>query len=409
MGIFSKKQKPVVKNNLSSSRPFFFGRSTSDVSVNERTAMQTAAVYACIRVLSEAVASLPLQLFKSHGAGSVIADDHPLYDILHSVPNAEMTSFVFRETLMGHLLLYGNAYAQIIRDGTGQIKELYPLLPDQMDVSRDEAGKIYYTYWPDKDAAHTEEKGGSITLRNDEVLHIPGLSFNGLTGYSPIALAKNVIGMAIATENYGASFFRNGATPGGILEHPGKMNRDAPEQIRDTWKTLYGGEGAHNVAVLEDGLKYHTIGIPPDQAQFLETRRYQLNEIARIFRVPPHMIGDLERSTFSNIEQQALEFLKYSVEPWIQRWEQQMEKSLLTPAERKTHEIRFNVDGLLRGDYETRMNGFAQARQNGWMSANDIRALDRQYPIPEELGGDTYYINGNMVEMGRRRDAGDSN
>jgi len=408
MGIFSKKQK-TVQNSLSTSRPFFFGRASSDVSVNERTAMQTAAVYACIRVLSEAVASLPLQLYKYHGAGSVIADDHPLYDILHSVPNAEMTSFVFRETLMGHLLLYGNAYAQIIRDGTGQIKELYPLLPDKMDVSRNEQGRIFYTYWPDKDAANQSEKGGGTVLRYDEVLHIPGLSFDGLTGYSPIALAKNVIGMAIATEDYGASFFRNGATPGGILEHPGKLNREAPEQMRDSWETLFVGKGAHRLAVLEDGLKYHAVGIPPDQAQFLETRRYQLNEIARIFRVPPHMIGDLERSTFSNIEQQALEFLKYSVEPWIQRWEQQMEKSLLSPAERKTHEIRFNVDGLLRGDYETRMNGFAQARQNGWMSANEIRGLDRLYPIPEELGGDKYYINGNMVEMGRRRDADTEN
>ena len=408
MGIFSKKQK-TVQNNLNTGRPFFFGRATSDAVVNERTAMQTAAVYACIRVLSEAVASLPLQLYKYQGKGAVIADDHPLYDILHSVPNAEMTSFVFRETLMSHLLLYGNAYAQIIRDSTGQIKELYPLLPDKMDVSRNEQGQIYYTYWREKDAANQQEKGGGVTLRYDEVLHVPGLSFDGLTGYSPIALAKNVIGMAIATENYGASFFRNGATPGGILEHPGELNKDAPDQLRETWEGLFVGQGAHRIAVLEGGMTYHAVGIPPDQAQFLETRRFQLNEIARIFRVPPHMIGDLERSTFSNIEQQALEFLKYSVDPWIKRWEQQMEKSLLTPAERKTHEIRFNVDGLLRGDYMTRMRGFAIARQNGWVSANEIRSLDRQMPIAEEFGGDRFYINGNMVEMGRRRDADNQN
>jgi len=409
MGIFNRKQKQPVKNSLSTSRPFFFGRATSDVNVNERTAMQTAAVYSCIRVLSEAVASLPLQLYRYQGAGAVIADDHPLYDILHFVPNVEMTSFVFRETLMSHLLLYGNAYAQIIRDSTGQIKELYPLLPDKMDVSRDETGRIYYTYWPEKDAAHPEEKGGGTVLRYDEVLHIPGLSFDGLEGYSPVALAKNVIGMAIATENYGASFFRNGAMPGGILEHPSELNKDAPEQIRDIWETLFRGQGAHRVAVLEGGMTYHAVGIPPDQAQFLETRRFQLNEIARIFRVPPHMIGDLERSTFSNIEQQALEFLKYSVDPWLKRWEQQMEKTLLSPAERKTHEIRFNVDGLLRGDYEKRMRGFAIGRQNGWLSANEVRALDRMNPIPEEFGGDTYYINGNMVEMGRRRDADTEN
>jgi HK97 family phage portal protein len=173
------------------------------------------------------------------------------------------------------------------------------------------------------------------------VLHIPGLGFDGIQGYSPVALAKNAIGMAIATENFGARFFANSATPGGVLEHPATI-RD-PATLRYDWESLYQGAGNHRVAILEDGMKFHQLGVEPDKAQFLETRRFQLNEIARIFRVPPHMIGDLERSTFSNIEQQSLEFLKYSVDPWLKRWEQQMEKSLFTPAERKTHEIRFNT------------------------------------------------------------------
>ena len=399
MGIFSKKQKPVT-NSLSTSRPFFFGRASADTLVNERTALQTAAVYACVRVISEAVASLPLQLYKYHGGGALLADDHPLYDILHSVPNAEMTSFVFRETLMSHLLLYGNAYAQIIRDPLGRIKELYPLLPSKMDVCRNEAGELYYTYYRERDEAKPKEEKGGVTLRREDVLHIPGLGYDGIQGYSPVALAKNAIGMAIATEDFGARFFANSANPGGVLESPHSITDGS--KLRDVWENIYKGQGNHSIAVLEDGLTFKPVGIEPEKAQFLETRRFQLNEIARIFRVPPHMIGDLERSTFNNIEQQSLEFLKFTLDPWLKRLEQQFEKSLLTPAERKTHEIRFNVDGLLRGDYEKRMKGYSIARQNGWMSANEIRALERQNPIP---GGDRYLYNGNMIDLGGPDDA----
>lgn len=242
-----------------------------------------------------------------------------------------------------------------------------------------------------------EQKSGGVNLLKKDVLHIAGLSFDGLVRYAPIALAKNSIGMAIATENYGAAFFSNGATPGGVLEHPGTLN--SSEKIRQTWESIYRGQGAHRIAVLEDGLKFHTVGIPPEQAQFLETRRFQLNEIARIFRVPPHMIGDLEKSSFSNIEQQSLEFLMYSVEPWIIRWEQAMEMSLFTHNERRKYSIKFNIDGLLRGDYETRMKGYAIGRQNGWLSADDIRALDRMNPLPAGAGGDRYLVNGNMIDL----------
>lgn len=230
------------------------------------------------------------------------------------------------------------------------------------------------------------------------MLHIPGLGFDGLVGYSPIAMAKNAIGMGIACEEYGARFFANGAAPGGVLEHPGTVKD--PQKIRDSWNSVYRGTGnAHKVAVLEEGMKYTPIGISPEQAQFLETRKFQINEIARIFRVPPHMVGDLEKSSFSNIEQQSLEFVKYTLEPWVIRWEQSIMRALLTEDEKKTYFAKFNLEGLLRGDYQSRMNGYAIARQNGWMSANDIRELENLDRISAEDGGDLYLINGNMLPL----------
>lgn len=237
-----------------------------------------------------------------------------------------------------------------------------------------------------------------MILSPHEVLHIPGLGFDGLVGYSPIAMAKNAIGLAIATEEYGAKFFANGAAPSGVLEHPGTIKD--PSRVREAWQSQFGGSSnSGKVAVLEEGMKYTPISISPEQAQFLETRKFQINEIARIFRVPPHMVGDLEKSSFSNIEQQSLEFVKYTLDPWVVRWEQSIMRGLLSPDEKKQYFAKFNVDGLLRGDYQSRMNGYAVGRQNGWMSANDIRELENMDRIPAEEGGDMYLINGNMLPM----------
>jgi HK97 family phage portal protein len=385
---FQSRASP--KNTFwSSPYSFLFGTTSSGKTVNERTAMQTTAVYACVRILAETIASLPLHTYKYTASGKEKDTSHQLYYLLHDEPNPEMTSFVFRETLMSHLLLWGNAYAQIIRDGRGKVIALYPLLPDRVTVNRTTDGQLYYEYRKDT---------GYVILRPEDVLHIPGLGFDGLIGYSPIAMAKNAIGMAIATEEYGAKFFSNGASPGGVLEHPGVVKD--PARIRESWNAVYqGSSNAHRVAVLEEGMKFQPIGIPPEQAQFLETRKFQINEIARIFRIPPHMIGDLEKSSFSNIEQQSLEFVKYTLDPWVVRWEQAMQRALLLPVEKKDYFIKFNVDGLLRGDYQSRMNGYAVGRQNGWMSANDIRELENLNRIPEELGGDLYLINGNMTKL----------
>lgn len=401
MSIFSRlfKTRAEPKDSLpgDSYRPFY-GRTTAGNYVTERSSMQLTAVYASVRVLSEAVAGLPLITYQYRKDGTKArVMDHPLYYILHDEPNPEMTSFSFRETMMTHLLLYGNAYSQIIRNGRGEVIALYPLMPDRMKVDRDEKGKIYYQYQKRMDEADTMETG-QVILSPDEVLHIPGLGFDGLVGYSPIAMAKNAIGIASACEEYGASFFANGANPGAVLEHPGVLKD--PEKVRTAWEEAYGGPHRGNrVAVLEEGMKFTPISINPQEAQFLETRKFQIDEIARIFRIPPHMIGDLEHATFSNIEEQSLEFVQYTLQPWLIRWEQGMQRALLKPEEKGKIYFRFNVDGLLRGNYASRMQGYATGLNNGFLSPNDIRSLEEMDLIPDEEGGNTYMVNGSMTPL----------
>ncbi|MPM21473.1 hypothetical protein SDC9_67917 [bioreactor metagenome] len=401
-GIFKARDKPT--DTLGSNRyNFFFGSTSAGKPVNEHTAMQMTAVYSCVRILSETLAGLPLHVYKyNDNGGKEKYLGHPLYKLLHDEPNPEMTSFAFRETLMSHLLMWGNAYAQIIRNAHGEVLSLYPLMPNKMTVDRDSNGRLFYLYQRSSEDVPSLGKDSQFYLAPADVLHIPGLGFDGLVGYSPIAMAKNAVGLAIATEEYGAKFFANGAAPGGVLEHPGTIKD--PQKVKESWNAAYqGSANSHRVAVLEEGMKYQPIGISPEQAQFLETRKFQINEIARIFRVPPHMLADLEKSSFSNIEQQSLEFVKYTLDPWVVRWEQSMCRALLSDSEKPTVFIKFNVDGLLRGDYASRMNGYATARQNGWMSANDIRELENLDRIPVELGGDLYLINGAMTKL---QDAG---
>ncbi|MCM1166436.1 MAG: phage portal protein [Lachnospiraceae bacterium] len=403
MGFFSKlfRSRDRPENSTSGSAyAFYFGGTTSGKRVNERTAMQMTAVYSCVRVLSEAVAGLPLHFYEYAEDGNKRkAERHPLYFLLHDEPNPEMSSFVFRETLMAHLLLWGNAYAQIIRNGRGEVAALYPLMPDRMSVNRDENGELYYRYTRSSDDAKTLD-GGTVDLRRGDVFHIHGLGFDGLIGYSPIAMAKNAVGMAIACEEYGARFFEKGAAPSGVLEHPGTLKD--PEKVRQSWQSTFGGSAnSGKVAVLEEGMKYNPVSIDPEHAQFLETRKFQLDEIARIFRVPPHMIGDLEKSSFNNIEQMSLEFVQYTLDPWLVRWEQAISRSLLLPSEKGNYFAKFNVDGLLRGDYQSRMNGYAVGINNGFMSPNDVRRLENLDLIPPELGGDLYMVNGNMCPLSK--------
>ena len=395
-GLFKSRDKPTNSYD-SPSYTYFFGRSNAGKRVTDRTALQHIAVYACVRVLSEAIAQLPLHVYKYNDKGKERVPQHPLYFLLHDQPNPEMTSFVFRETLMSHLLIYGNAYAQIIRNGRGDVLGLYPLMPDKMKVDRDEKNRLIYIYSRYDEANPNLKEQGDIILYADEVLHIPGLGFDGLVGYSPIALAKNAIGISIACEDYGASFFGNNANPSGVLEHPGVIKN--PDKLRDAWHRAYGGRNAHKVAVLEEGVKFTPISIPNNEAQFLETRKFQIEEIARMYRVPLHMIGDLDHATFSNVEHLSLDFVKYSLDPWIVRWEQGLQKALLSDSEKGQYFIKFNVDGLLRGDYASRMQGYSIGIQNGFLCPNDVRELEDMNLIPEEKGGFTYMVNGSMSRL----------
>ena len=396
MGLFSRKKKENRSIDQKTA-DFIKGvdldtgqQSNSGVEVDEESALKISTVYACVKVISETIASLPLNLLKELTNGdSEKAKQHPLYTILKDVPNSEMSSFTFREMLMTNLLLWGNAYALIKRNKNGEITELYPLKSKNMVVERDmTTNAIKYTY--------TNNRGITKTYSPKQIFHIPAFSFDGIIGVSPITYAREAMGLALATEEFGARFFGNGARPGGVLEHPGVLKD--PEKLRESWNKVYQGTAnSHKVAVLEEGMKYHEIGMSPEDSQFLQTRSFQIAEICRIFRVPPHMVGDLSRSTFSNIEHQSIDFVVHTIRPWLVRWEQAITRALLSEEERTIYYAKFNVDGLMRGDFVTRMNGYAIARQNGWMSANEIRALENMNKIPADQGGDLYLLNGNMI------------
>ena len=389
-GLFRSRDKPKDSYD-SPSYSYFFGRTHAGKRVNDRTAMQIIAVYACVRVLSEAIAQLPLHVYQYTDNGKERVPKHPLYFLMHDQPNPEMTSFVFRETLMAHLLIYGNAYAQIIRNGRGDVIGLYPLMPDKVRVDRDDHGRLIYRYSRYDEHNPNFRQQGEIILPMEQVLHIPGLGFDGLVGYSPIAMAKNAIGLAVACDEYGASFFANGASPSAVLEHPGVIKN--PERVREAWQRAYGSGNAHKTAILEEGMKYTPISIPNNEAQFLETRKFQIEEIARLYRVPLHMIGDLDHATFSNIEHLSLEFVKYTLDPWLVRWEQGLQKALLSDSEKGRYFIKFNVEGLLRGDYASRMQGYATARQKTYdaMEATivnlgkEIQRMERQAEIEADM------------------------
>ena len=386
--LFHPRDKPT--NAVSAAPVFYFGASGSGKAVNARTAIQMSTVYACVRVIAETIASLPLHVYESNEGGSAKAVKHPLYRLIHDEPNPEMTSFVWRETMLTHLLLWGNSYSQVIRNGRGQVVGLYPLLPDYMEVDRDSKGVLTYKY--------TNAEGVSRWLRPEDVLHIPGLGFDGIIGYSPVAMEKNAIGLGISAEEYGNKFFSNGARPSGILTHPNTVKD--PAALRASWNAAYGGtSNASRVAVLEEGMTFAPLSMPNNEAQFLETRRFQVEEICRIYRVPPHMVGDLSRATFSNIEHSSIDFAVHTIRPWLVRIEQAMNRALFPDREKGRFYVQFNLDGLMRGDYKSRMEGYAIARQNGWMSANDIRELENQNPIPAEDGGDAYLCNGNMIPI----------
>lgn len=372
-------------------------KSATGKAVTANTALQSSAVFACVRVLAETIASLPLFVYRSTPNGKEKAYDHPCYYMLHDLANEEMTSFTFRETMMTHLLLWGNAYAEIEYNKAGLAKGLWPLRPDQTWPERDPTtGELVYkTILPD---------GKGVVLPKERVLHIVGLSLDGLVGVSPIRMAREAIGLSLAAEEFGARFFGDGARPGGILEHPGKLSKEARENLRQSWEYMHQGlDKSHRIAILEEGITYKQIGIPPEDAQFLETRRFQIEEIARIFRVPLHLIQDLSHATFSNIEHQSIDFVVHTVRPWLVRWEQALNWKLFYNSTKFWAE--FNVEGLLRGDIESRYRAYATARQWGWMSVNEIRELENMNRIPN---GDIYLQPLNMIEATKGGEQGNA-
>ena len=393
---FRSRDKP---QNVGNNMTYLFGApSSSGQVVNEETAMRSVAVYSCVRILAESIAGLPLHVYQSMPSGGrERVNEHPLARILHDEPNPEMSSFVYRETVMGHMLLYGNSYSQIIRNGRGEVAALYPLLPNKMEVGRNASGQLVYTYYRDVGEGVPGRNAGYCKLSRDEVLHIPALGYDGLVGYSPIAMARNAIGMSLAAEEFGAKFYANSANPSGVIEYA-KEIKD-PEKFKRDWDAKHSGLNQHKTAILEDGMTFKPIQIHPTDAQFLETRRFQLHEIARLFRIPPSMLGDLERATYNSAEQMSLDFCRFTLMPWVIRMERGFECSLLTPKEKGVYSLRFNLDGLLRGDYKTRMEGYSIGIQNGIFSINDVRNLEEMNPLSDEEGGNIHVLNGNVIKL----------
>lgn len=355
--------------------------------VSERTALNCTAVYACVRILAETVASLPLGVYERlEPRGKKQAPEHPAHRLLHDEPNPDMTSLVFRETLMSHAVLWGNAYAVINWSGAGEPIELIPIEPHRVKVGRGpDRRKVY----------QVSGVNGTEIIGDRHMIHVPGLGYDGLVGYSVIQMLRQACGLALAAEEFGARFFSNGANMGGVLEHPNALGDKALENLRQSWMARSGGlANAHKPAILEEGMQWKQTSIPPEDAQFLETRKFQTTEFARAFRVPPHMLADLDKATFSNIEHQGLEFEKHSIRRWLVAFEQEFNRKLFLPSERRRYYAEHNVNGLLRGDVKSRYDAYAVGRQNGWLSANDIRERENENPID---GGDVYLVNGNMM------------
>lgn len=361
--------------------------------VSEEGSLTNTAVYACVRIISESLASLPLVLFRTTGRSRRRATEHPLYPVLHDMANPEMTAFEWREFTLSKTLLWGNSYSEIEYNRAGDVVALWPLLADKMEeITRDDSGQKVY---------HYRMPGGDVKFFPDyKIHHLHGLGYDGVLGYSPIRMAMQAVGLSLATEEFGSRFFSNGARMSGVLTHPGRLSEDAQMRLSNSMSMENAGlSNAHRIRILEEGMQWQPMTIPPEEAQFLETRKFQTTEIARVFRVPPHMLADLDRATFSNIEHQGLEFTIHTLRPWIVRHEQAIKRDLLTSEDRVAHKPSYIVDGLLRGDIKTRYEAYSIAVQNGWLNRNEVRELEDRNPEPEL---DEYLVPLNMIEAGQQ-------
>lgn len=388
------RSKTTLKEPTSWLVRWFGGRdSPSGLMVSEDDMLKVSAVFACVNLISNTIASLPLPTYRRLvPRGKERAHDHHLYDLLAYEPNPEMSSFDFRKVMQSQLELYGNCYTEIVRDGRGYARELWPIPPQLVKVRRDGKKRLFYEV--------SVPDGPPRDIWAIDMLHIRGLGNNGIQGFQPLVHAREMVALALAAEGYGAAFFGNGAVASGIVEMPGKLTEKALEDFKRDFRDKYQGLGkAHRILFLEQGLKFHQVTIPNDNAQFLETRKYQVEEVARFFGVPPHKIADLGRSTNNNIEHQGIEYVQDCIRPRVVNWEQQIRRVLIPAPDKKLFFVEFVLEGLLRGDVKSRAEYFKAGRNDGWLSANDIRELENMNPISAELGGDDYLINGNMVPI----------
>lgn len=359
------------------------GATSTGIAVNTDSAMRAVAVFACVKVLSESVAQLPLHLYsEGKDKKKEKSKDHRLYSILHDQPNSWMTSYDFWLLKMAELCLRGNSLSFIVRV-RDEVRELIPIRPDRIvKVEQDPLYRLFYTI--------KRPDGGEDTIPQTNIFHLRGLTTNGFWGLNPIEYARESIGLALATEKHGAKLFSNGARLGGILQHPKKISKDAADRLVESFNSIYAGvENAHKTALIEEGMTWEKVGMTAEDSQFLESRKFQRSEIAGFYRVPPHMIGDLEKATFSNIEHQDLAFVKHSLMPWLISIEKAIGRDLLSPEERKEYFAKFSVDALLRGDLKSRYDAHAVGILNGFLSPNEVR--DKEDLNPYE-GGDSYRV-----------------
>ena len=363
-----------------------FGTSKTGVQVSEDNALTFSAVYAAVRIISETIASIPLNVYQYDGETRVKADGHPIQHLLAKAPNSVSSSFTFREAMAANLVLHGNAYAKIELNAAGRPTSLIPLNPMLVEVKVLDGEKVYV--FNDKE-----------TYLDYEVLHFVGLSFNGLTGKSPIQVAREAVAIGLAAQEYGARFYSNGANTGGIITAPGRLSIEAIKRLKESWNRANASlSNSHGTAILEEGMKYEKIGLDPEAAQFLQSRKFQVNEIARIFRIPPSYLADLDNSsTRANVEQQAIAFVRDCITPYVRRIETELNRKLFREDEANYYAY-FTVEGLMRGDLKGRYDAYATARQWGWLSVNDIRDLENLNPVE---GGDIYLQPLNMVQSGQ--------
>lgn len=363
------------------------GSMAAGVAVTPDNALEYSAVLGGVRVLAEGVAQLPLIVYERLARGRRRADEHPLYDLLHLQPNPYQTSFEWREVLMIHALMRGDAFAEVEWSDGGQVRALWPLLPQYMTIYRAPDRTIWYEY---------QQPGvADRVFQAYQMLHVPCLAYNGLRGRGILAMATPTIGLGKAAEQYGSAFFSNGARPSVALEYPGVLSDQAFNRLRKKWEQDHSGlENAQRVAILEEGMKLTSYGTAPEDAQFLETRKFQRNEVAAVLRLSPSMLGDSEAQSYASMEQEMLRHVQLALMPWYVRIEQRLSTSLMTAEERRRYYVEFLVDGLLRGDMKTRHEVYATGRQWGYYSANDVRIMDNQDVIE---GGDEYLVPMNMI------------